>query len=258
MPTTNGTQNWKIFLRADVRYVKCAMLVYPAILWLIDTDCFTTDGYWTKMSPCNHHLIFVESQIHIINAANPGGTLNDGVEDRLNIGGRAANDTEHLGRCSLMFQGFTQFCIALLQFLEQPHVLDGDHRLVGKGLQKSDLLGSERTRLDSSNKDRAERCTLAEQWDSQPSPGQKTTLTFQRCGLGKFRIQVCNFFINMNLLPVGYGSPGDRAPIQGPNRRPPPRKSSIGGTQLEQISVNEPNRRIFSAANSRGIFSDSV
>src|SRR5262245_18569506 len=108
-----------------------------------------------------------------------------------------------------MLQRLAQFGVALLQFLEQAHVLNSNDSLVGEGLQKSDLFGSERTRLDSSNKDRAERCTLPEQWDSQPSPGQKTTLTFQRCGLGKFRIQVCNFFINMNLLPVGYGSPGD-------------------------------------------------
>src|SRR5262249_60678053 len=99
MPATNGTQNWKIFLRADVRYVKCAMLVYPAILWLIDTDCFTTDGYWTKMSPCNHHLIFAESQPHIINPTNPGGALDDGVQDRLHLWRSAAEYATHLARC---------------------------------------------------------------------------------------------------------------------------------------------------------------
>src|SRR5262245_12550498 len=134
MPATNGTQSRKIFLRADVRYVKCAMLVYPAILWLIDTDCFTTDGYWTKMSPCNHHLIFAESQIHIINAANPGGALDDGVKDRLYVRGRAADDAKHLGGCRLMLQCLAQFRISLLDLLEQPHVLDGNYGLISKGL----------------------------------------------------------------------------------------------------------------------------
>ena len=32
-----------------------------------------------------------------------------------------------------MLQGLAQFRIAFLQFLEQPHVLDGDHGLISKG-----------------------------------------------------------------------------------------------------------------------------
>ena len=32
-----------------------------------------------------------------------------------------------------------QFVGSLIQFLEQPHVLDGDHRLVGKGFEQFDL-----------------------------------------------------------------------------------------------------------------------
>ena len=44
----------------------------------------------------------------------------------------------------LMLQGLAQFGVALAEFLEQPHVLDGDHRLVGEGLEKRDLLVGER------------------------------------------------------------------------------------------------------------------
>ena len=33
-----------------------------------------------------------------------------------------------------------QFVGSLIQFLEQPHVLDGDHGLVGEGFEKRDLL----------------------------------------------------------------------------------------------------------------------
>ena len=36
--------------------------------------------------------------------------------------------------------GFNQLARAFLQFLEQPHVLDGDHRLVGESFEKSNLL----------------------------------------------------------------------------------------------------------------------
>ena len=67
------------------------------------------------MSPQNHSVPLAESQHHIINPTNPGGALDDGVENRLHIRGRAADDAEHLGRCGLMLQGLAQFCIAFLQ-----------------------------------------------------------------------------------------------------------------------------------------------
>ena len=39
-----------------------------------------------------------------------------------------------------MLQGLAQFCVALLELLEQPHVLDGDDGLVGEGFEQRDLL----------------------------------------------------------------------------------------------------------------------
>ena len=42
-------------------------------------------------------------------------------------------------RRRLMFQRFAQFRIALAEFLEQPHILDGDHRLIGEGFEQRDL-----------------------------------------------------------------------------------------------------------------------
>ena len=54
-----------------------------------------------------------ESQHHVIDPTNPGRALDDGVEDRLHVRGRAADDAEHLGRCRLMLQGLAQFRIAL-------------------------------------------------------------------------------------------------------------------------------------------------
>ena len=55
-----------------------------------------------------------ESQHHVINPTNPGGALDDGIEHRLHVRRRAADDAEHLGRCRLMLQRLAQFCIALL------------------------------------------------------------------------------------------------------------------------------------------------
>ena len=81
-----------------------------------------------------------ESQHHVINPTNPRRALDDGVEDRLHVRRRAADNAEHLGRCRLMLQGLAQFRVALPEFLEQAHVLNGDHGLIGKGLKKRDLL----------------------------------------------------------------------------------------------------------------------
>ena len=90
------------------------MLAQPAIMWLIDTDLNTANRDWTKMGPRNHNFPLSESQHYVIDPTNPGGALDDGIEDRLHVRRRAADDAEHLGRCRLMFQRLAQFRVALL------------------------------------------------------------------------------------------------------------------------------------------------
>ena len=51
---------------------------------------------------------------------------------RLNIRRRAGNHTQNLTRRGLLLQ-------RLFELLEQPHVLDRDHRLVGEGFKQLDL-----------------------------------------------------------------------------------------------------------------------
>ena len=43
-----------------------------------------------------------------------------------------------------MLQGLAQFRVALTEFPEQTHVLDGDYGLVGEGLDQFDLFVRER------------------------------------------------------------------------------------------------------------------
>ena len=62
-----------------------------------------------------------------------------------------------------MLQRLAQFRIALLEFFEQANVLDGDHRLIGEGFKKRDLLVGKRTDLRAANDDRADRNTFAQQ-----------------------------------------------------------------------------------------------
>ena len=68
-----------------------------------------------------------------------------------------------------MLQGLAQFCVAFLQFVKQPHVLDRDHRLVGEGFEKRDLLFGKRTDLRASNVNSSDHKPFAKQWCGQNS-----------------------------------------------------------------------------------------
>ena len=49
------------------------------------------------------------------------------------------------------------------ELLEQPHVLDRDHRLVGKGFKQTDLLVRERTKLQATKVDYPKRNSISQQ-----------------------------------------------------------------------------------------------
>ena len=62
-----------------------------------------------------------------------------------------------------MLQRLAQFCIALAEFLEQPHVLDGDHGLVGEGLKKAICLSVEWANFGAANHDSSDGNSFAQQ-----------------------------------------------------------------------------------------------
>src|SRR5262245_34814989 len=105
------------------------MLTHPAELRLINTGLWAGNGHGTKMSPRNRNVALAEPQQHVIDPTNLGSALDDGVQHRLHVGGRAADDAEHLGCRRLMLQRLTQLGVALLEFLEQTNVLDSNDGL---------------------------------------------------------------------------------------------------------------------------------
>src|SRR5262249_44193298 len=80
---------------------------------------------------------------------------NDSLKDRLQISWGAGNHTENFPCRRLLLQRLSQIAVAFLQFLEQPHVFDGDYGLVGEGLQKVNLLVGEWTDLGTADQNRA-------------------------------------------------------------------------------------------------------
>ena len=81
----------------------------------------------------------------IVRRTEPRGALGDRVEHRLDVGRRAGDDPQDLGRGGLLLQ--RSVTRGSSSAPEQPHVLDGDHGLVGEGLEQRDLLGRERPDL---------------------------------------------------------------------------------------------------------------
>ena len=81
--------------------------------------------------------------------------------------GELAIDAQDLARGRLLLEGLGQLAVARLQLREQPHVLDGDHRLVGEGLEEGDLPLREELRLGATDVDRADRDTFSHQGDAE-------------------------------------------------------------------------------------------
>src|SRR5208337_3993914 len=76
---------------------------------------------------------------------------------------RATDNLEYVSSSSLLLQGFAQFLGARLHLVEQPHVLDRDHRLVGEGLEKVSLSLGERTGRFSGDRYCSDRLPVAKQ-----------------------------------------------------------------------------------------------
>src|SRR5688572_20229750 len=122
------------------------------------------------MSPRNYNVTITQSQHHVIDTANLSCALDDCVEDRLHVRGRAADDAEHLGRRRLALQSLSQFRVALLNFLEQPDVLYGNYGLIGEGFDQLDLpLGKQLNKV-TPNYDYSDGQSLSQQWYRQQRP----------------------------------------------------------------------------------------
>jgi hypothetical protein len=63
------------------------------------------------MSVSNRRFFLDEAQNHIVNSTYSRRTLNDGVEHRLHVASRAADDAKHLAHCRLLPQGFGQLVV---------------------------------------------------------------------------------------------------------------------------------------------------
>jgi hypothetical protein len=120
----------------------------------------------------------VEHQAADRDAAQAARFFEDHVVDGRKVAGRAVDDLQDLGSCGLLLQG-------LAGLGDQPSVLNGNHRLVGKGADELDLPISKRLDPLAPQSNHADHDALAQQWHTEPGP------VFSQChgpGFDVFRV----------------------------------------------------------------------
>ena len=103
----------------------------------------------------------------MVGLAQPGDRFHQRIEHGLQIEGRAADHLQHVGGGGLLLQRLLQVIGARLNLVEQPHVLDGDQRLIRKGRNQIDLPFVERLHDASRQNNDADRNAIAQQRDAQ-------------------------------------------------------------------------------------------
>jgi hypothetical protein len=83
---------------------------------------------------------------------------------------RPANHLEHIGCRRLLVERFAQLAAARLHLIEQPHVLDGDHRLVGESFEQLDLPVGEQPGFPARHEDRPDDPPLAKHRHPEAAP----------------------------------------------------------------------------------------
>ena len=141
------------------------------------------------------------------------GAPDDRVEDRLHVGRRAADHAQDLARRR-------QVAVPSLQLVEQPHVLDGDHRLIGEGLEERDLVVGESAGVAAGHRDPPNRIVVPEQRhhnNASPTTDTSGAATASgsrdRCGIGDIeRRAIAN---GLGVYPPGVERPWEERPQGG-------------------------------------------
>ena len=106
------------------------------------------------------HVAVDPKQRDVGRAAEARGGANDRLEDRLDVGRRAGDRAQDLARRRPLLQRLREVGVARLELREQPHVLDGDDRLVGEGLEQLDVLVREHLGRAAADRDDSDEATV--------------------------------------------------------------------------------------------------
>jgi hypothetical protein len=89
---------------------------------------------------CPENIAFMNPDDSIATATESRGAIGHRLENRSQIGRRRGDHSQNVAGGSLLIQGRPECSIPLFQFLEEASILEGDHGLIGEGLEQSDLV----------------------------------------------------------------------------------------------------------------------
>src|SRR5262249_20533718 len=172
-------------------------------------------------------------------AAELESTRRDDVEYWLGIRMGAADSAQHVASCCLPGKGLRQLLITRLQLREQPHILDGDHSLIGEGLDELYLPVSERAHLSAPYRDQSDRLGAVEQRNAQNGPKPTVTgeLTAERVVV-RLGLYVCD---------VDRSSLADHASANSPVRQGKNgvrSDRSLVGDETQHVTINAEDRGV--------------
>jgi hypothetical protein len=87
----------------------------------------------------------------LVGLAKPGRRFDERLKNGFELKGRTTDDLQHVSRRGLLLQGFSQILRACLHLVEQAHVLDRYHRLIGEGRGELDVPFVERLHFFAGN-----------------------------------------------------------------------------------------------------------
>ena len=93
--------------------------------------------------------------------AQLGRAFRDAIENRLQFARGTGNQPENSGGCRLVGECHGEPAIGLLGLLEQPRIVQGEHRLIGKGSEQPDHLRGEFADFPAQNDQPAQELLLA-------------------------------------------------------------------------------------------------
>src|SRR5262249_6688516 len=128
-------------------------------------------GWWRAIHGDSAESISF-TQIHgaELGCADTRRILQHGLEHRLQLAGRTADNLQHLRGRGLLLQRFTEVVGALTQLVKEPRILDGDDGLGGEVLDQLDLLVGEWAHLLAIHANRANEFTFLKHWHYRIGP----------------------------------------------------------------------------------------
>ena len=166
------------------------------------------------------------------------GKLRGARDDRAQYGFQVERRTDGLAdfaQCLQFSYRLRELGRARLKFLEEPNVLDRDHRLIGEGLQQSDLFFGKRARDAPADSDGAHGLVLAHQRNAQYASETPLRKTLQRKVWIQMRI------VNGGDAARQHGPAGCGTTIKRP--RPKSLTASIPSGLVSAIAISGATRR---------------